>query len=64
MSKSARIEALERDLDQLTRAVDRLAAQVKELRNPPEVPAGRSLGAVVRDEIRDRRDSLLEALGL
>lgn len=64
MKKSDRIEALEGDLDVLAQRVDKLAARVKALEAPPEVTPGRSLGAIALDELRYKRDTLLETLGI
>ena len=64
MKKSDRIDLLEAGVDQLRTELDAVRRRLTRLENPPEVTPGRSLGAIALDEIRDKRDALLETLGI
>lgn len=64
MKKSERIDALEREVDQLHITLAKLSDRVEELRRPPAEVKSQPFGDRVRSELHDRWGWLLEAAGL
>lgn len=64
MKKSERIDALEREVDQLHITLAKLSDRVEELRRPPAEVKPQPFGDRVRSEFAERWGWLLEAAGL